>query len=475
MPTPPDPAADAAGVTPSGANSNGSDSAADADPIRVRAAPRRAFESADFDPDHDKFKSVLVVPRSTFDRLFPGDEASGYVRAQAVGGDRTVTLYVRPFGGRHRAETTDDRAEATEDRVEATDDPAEAAPPVAYLRANRQRDLGLDGAADPVIELDPVDARDVGPLDVVRYSTLTESTRVDECRVHPSDLADVGVDDRADVEVYNPATGGRIRLTAVATPDVGEGCISLSTRARKLLRAEFEERAGEETVTSLHVRRPHPASAGDGAVDGGAGIGDDRAASDGAGTDGEQRAGGDDRGPLARLREAVFDWAVDHHEIRLRVHLGLNTDEGRSTVRVAADTMEVLGIDEGDRVVIESETGRTTARARSVAPDSHYVETDEDIDEADVRDRTVLLPATERERSGAVVDDVVRVRRDTTHVAIKRIVPSLFGFFAVFIGGVQTIDLIFPPAWKLPAVGATLLLSTCAIWLVLWPERQRCR
>jgi len=394
--------------------------------VRVRARPRREFVSTDFDPQFDKFKNAIVVPTSVFDRLFPDGVATGYVHAAVPGGEgQPLLLYVLQFSDAHT--------------------PAERDTPAAYLRVNRQRVLGLDEDGDREIELTPVDAADTGPLRIVRYSTLTESTRTDECRLHPDVLDGVGVDDGDAIEIYNPTTGGRILLDVTATPDMEPGTVSLSTRARKLLQADFEERADERTTTVLHARRPI------------------------------RRATVDDHGHLRRLRDRLLDWSVGYHEARLRVNLGINVDEGRSAARINPDTMDVLGIDDGDRVVVSSPTDRTRVRVHSIEPDSHYIETDSDFGPEDVRDRTILLPATEREAADALCHDVVRVRRDTGHVAVKSVVPSLFGFLGVFVGGLQTVDLLWPPEWRVHGIVLTFLLSLSAIWFVLWPERQRCQ
>ncbi|MFB6109038.1 MAG: hypothetical protein ABEJ82_09425 [Haloplanus sp.] len=393
---------------------------------RVRAWSRREFDAGDFDPSADEFKDAIVVPQAVFDRLYPGgDAATGYAWASATGGDAPAKLLtVLTFSDAYAQSSS---------------------PPKAFLRLNKQEELGLDGGEE--VTLTPVDAGESGPLRVVRYSTRTESTRTDECRTHPSVLDRMGVEDGDLVELYNPTTGGRILLDVVATPDMAPDTVSLSTRARKLLGAEFEARADEHTTTVLHARRPVR----------------------------RELLDAPKAGRLRRLRNRLLDASVGYHEANLRVDLGLNVDENRATARMNPDTMEVLGVDDGDRVILSSQTDRTRVRVHYIRPDSHYIETDSDFEPEDVRGRTVLLPATGREAADVLCHDVVRVRRDTGYVAAKRIVPSLFGFLGVFIGGLQTIDLVFPPAWKLPAVGLTLLLSLSAIWFVLWPERQRCQ
>ncbi len=266
------------------------------------------------------------------------------------------------------------------------------------------------------------------------------------CRLHPDDLASIGCSDGDAVELYNPDTGARFQATArAASTNMDPGQLSVSTRCRKLLDVEFPERADDEQATTLHARKPVKT------VD-----------------------ESDEKGLVNRFTDRLLDWAVDYHEVQLRVNIGLNADEGRSAGRVNADTMEVLAIDDGDRVQIHSKDSETTVRCRIIEPESHFIETDSDIDAADVRDRTILLPSTARERLDAVCGDIVRVRRDTRHVAIRSITPSMFAFLGVLISGLQIVDLL-SPSLQPYAILLTLILAGVAIWLMLWPERVRCR
>ena len=418
-----------------GADADDDDGAA----VRVRVWSRRRFDPDDFDPGRDKFKDVIVLPGHVVDDLLPDDAATGYVRASAPDSSLSVTLYALRF------------SDAYEPDVDA--DPAV---PDAYLRRNvRERIERLPDADGSTLELEPVDRRDSGPLTVVRFSTRTESTRDDECRVHPTVLERVGVADGDAVELYNPETGGRLRSRVRAEPDIGKTELSLSTRSRKLLRAEIESRATDAVSRTLHLRRPVATGPEPDGVDGGVPTG--------------FRAG------VGRLTDRMFDAAVGYHEIRLRVMLGLNADEGRATARVNRETMRVLGIDDGDRIDLVADGETRSVRCYEITPDSHLIETDEDLDPEDVQERVILLPATEREATGVLCDDVVRVRRNTKHVAIRSIVPSMFGFLGVFVGGLQAINLAVSPAWYRPSIAIVALAALASVWIVLWPERQRCR
>ena len=408
------------------------------EPVRVRLYSRRRFSSSDFEPSNDKFKDAVVIPQRLADRLFPDGAKTGYVSVSSPGGDRSWTLYALTFSDEYES---------------VTDDPL----PDGYLRRNVREELeavGINPSSEGVVvELEGVAGGDSGPLCVERFSTHAESTRVGECRTHPSTVEAIGVADGSEVELYNPITGGRMRATIRAVTGLEPDEVSLSTRARKLLQVEFEERADDGTCTVVHVRKPVDVDTP-------------------TGTDGLL---GPVREYAGKVTGRIADVAVGHHEIRLRVNIGLNADEGRRAARVNPETMGVLGIDDGDRITVSSPTGERTVRCHSIAPDSHLIETDEDFEPEDIHERVILLPATEREAVNVVCDDVVAVRRDPSYVAVKSIVPSLFGFVGVFIGGVQTVDFIVPPEYYLPALGSTVVFGLVAVWLVLWPERQRCR
>jgi hypothetical protein len=56
----------------------------------------------------------------------------------------------------------------------------------------------------------------------------------------------------------------------------------------------------------------------------------------------------------------------------------------------------------------------------------------------------------------------------------KRITLSLFGIIGVVISGTQTIGLLFPDLPSTTVGSVLLVLSALSVWLILWPDRQRC-
>ncbi|MBX0296503.1 hypothetical protein [Haloarcula nitratireducens] len=393
--------------------------------VTVQVHPRQEFESAAFRDSIDQFKDVLVLPTTTFASVFGPDVEAGYASISSPQTREDVPVYTLPFADEY--------------------DPPTTAIPKAYLRGSLREQVTTDDAR-PEVSITAVNTADSGPLAVTRFSTKTESTQPTTCRLHPDDLASINSSDGDSVELYNPDTGARFQATARKAPiNMEPGQISVSTRCRKLLDVEFPERAAADQTTTLHVRRPV-----------------------------RTVEGSEEQGLCSRVMDRLLNWAVDYHEVQLRLNIGLNADEGRSAGRVNADTMDILAINGGDRVRIRSKTTETPVRCRPIDPESHFVETDSDIDAADVRDRTILLPSTARERLDAVCGDIVRVRRDTRHVAIRSITPSMFAFLGVIIGGLEIVDLLSPSLQPYGLV-LTLFFAGVAIWLMLWPERVRCR
>ncbi|WP_153952714.1 hypothetical protein [Halosegnis longus] len=394
------------------------------DTVAVQVLPRKAFAASDFRDPLDQFKDVVILSDSTFAELFDDARPTGYVEL-STGTTSTVAPALRFADGYDG--TVNGR-------------------PKAYLRNNIQQELAVD-RADPVLDVRAIDEPDSGPLEVVRLSTQIESTEPETCRLHPEQLAAMNLADGDDIELYNPQTGWRLNKTARAESRLDPDQISLSTRGRKLLQAEFDERAGDDVTTVLHARPPVACH------------------------EPEDQFLPTVRAALRRL----VDRSVGYQETQLKINIGLNADEGQGRGRVNEDTMDILAVEDGDRVEISAKDTRTVTRIRAIDPESHLIKTDEDIHASDVRDRTILLPSTVREEIDAVSGDTVTVRRETRNIAIRQITPSLFGFLGVFVGGIQTVDLAVPPAWQLEGIILTIMLSFAAIWLTLWPERERCR
>jgi hypothetical protein len=399
--------------------------------IELVAKSLNAFEDSSFEtpPDHqDRFKDAVILPASVFDDLFGADHSgTGYVNARAASSpDDWSRLYALSFTDAHDAERH---------RVDGRD--------AAHIRMHIQQRLGCD-LTDPAprVVLEPIEARESPPLGVVRRSTREESTREGTCFVAPSITAADGFEPGDTVEVFNPVTGGRILLTLEVSPTLDPGSIALSTAVRDLLRVELERDSTSDQLSQVRIREP---------------------------------IGNRPSRPLwDRAKTAMLRPLVGTHTIRLRVFMGLNIDEDRNAARVDAETLSTLGIDDGDRVVVRSREGETRVHCHSLSSDSYLLDKDSDLRAEHITTDNLLLPSTEREQCGALVDDVVEVRRDMWYLTGKRITLSLFGIIGVVISGTQTIGLLFPDLPSTTVGSVLLVLSALSVWLILWPDRQRC-
>lgn len=394
----------------------------------VAVQPSGEFSPEEFADRCDRFKEVLILPRAVLRALFPDREpGASYVAVSAPGTedeDATV-LPAIPFGERHRPRYRDGQ-------------------PVAFLRVSEQREVGALDRQPPTIEVRPLEVERLGaePLCVSRESTFRESTREVECRVAESVVERSPFDPGQTVEVANPVTGGRAFLTLGTSEYLPAGEISLSTAAGELLRVDHEGNSEQHDVDSVVVRDPVVEA--------------------------------DGTGLRQRASEAVLNRLVGHTRVHARTVIGLNADENRGIVRVDPETLNSLGIEAGDRVMLESRTGTSNPRCLPIDPDHPLVENDADIRDADISPRTVLLPSTQRQAANAMVDDVVELRRDMHYVVGKRVTLSMFGLVGALLGVANVVNALRLTVTPRVGLLTVLAVTVAIVWLTLWPERQRC-
>jgi hypothetical protein len=241
----------------------------------------------------------------------------------------------------------------------------------------------------------------------------------------------VGVDEDEPVELYDPVDGGRSILETAPLPGdaPNESVVRVDGHIQETLAIEFGD--------SIRMRSPV------------------------AGGTVEPSVG-----------ERVFGAFVGYRDVHLRVELGLDRDEYRNVVRMQEDTMRFLGIEPGDRVVIR--WGGEQLAAQCLLPP----------EDTSVPDAAILLASTDRDPIDVSLYDTVVVRRDMGHILKQRIAVSLLGILGVVFGVFQaatvaTLDELlvarFGPFGAVLALGAVSgLLSVLVVWLLLFPERQRC-
>lgn len=369
------------------------------------------FAPGAFAEFNDQFRNAVVLPRPLFDRL--GIEPYGYVAV---------------------APETDAEAEQTGSRVVHAVPFGQETPVVrvdgAWVVAARTNVLvGAceGGVGDDRIRIGPIDSPSSGALTVRR--TYDDEVAERACYVSPTTCRRVGLDDGDRVEVFNPGDGGRKLVAVSERPEVGEGDVRLDARSRLTL--------GVDLGDSVVVRR---------AVD--------------------------LRSPAPTLRGRALERLVGYREVPLRVEFGLDRDEYRNVARLSAEMMAFLGIDPGDRLVVDWKGQTAVTQCLSPPPDEA------------VSPVSILLPSTERDRVNVSIGDTVSARRDMGHVFRKRIALSTLGILGVTFGvfqGVGAVGLASILVQRL-GVGATLLallalsgvISLLVVWLLLFPERGKC-
>lgn len=400
------------------------------DPVEVVVRSMERFDKSNFSDRNDQFKNAIFLPGPVLNELFPSEHSNrGYVHVSVAGQDEWEVFYAIPFSPDYTPECDSDTGLY-----------------LGFLRSNLQERIG-GNPQDPTtrVEISPVNVPETRPLTLTRLSTHLETTENTLCHVNPTILDQLGIESGGNVEAFNPETGARMQIVVRAATSLDEDHVALSTHVRKLLRVQIpRETDGDTATTQIRLRKPT--------------------------TD------GDITGTLwNRVANWVLKHTVDHHEIELRVYPAPNTDENRNIARLNEETMRILGIQDGDKVIVSSPTRQKSLRCLLASEESYLIKQDVSFEEGDVSDRNILLPATEREAVETLVHDVVRVRRDQSYVVGKQIVPSLFSLLGVFIGGTQLLNIVSPDISQATTLAVLSLSSVAVVWTVLWPERQKCR
>lgn len=410
--------------------SKGESQESELEPVEVVVDSLQGFDQRAFADRNDQFKNAIFLPDPVLETLFSEQHSKrGYVQVTSEKGQNTEQFYALPFG--------DDQSPQR--------DP-ESSLYRGYLRSNLQEQIGGDPQNPTTrVNLEPVDVPETDPLTLTRLSTHLETTENALAHANPTVFNELAIESGENVEVFNPETGARMFIEVRAAPSLDKSHVALSTYVRKLLQVEVPENTDNESViTQVRLRK-------------------------------RIHSGNVDRTWLGRIKDWILTQAVDYHEIDLRVYPAPNTDENRNVARLNEETMRILGIQDGDKIVVSSPQHRKSLRCLLASEESYLIKQDVSFQPGDISDRNILLPATEREAINTLVHDVVRVHRDPEYVVGKQVVPSLFSLLGVFIGGTQLLEVAAP---DLPQVAAILLLSmfgVLAVWIVLWPERQKCR
>lgn len=251
------------------------------------------------------------------------------------------------------------------------------------------------------------------------------------CYLAPSVRDAVGVSPDEPVELCNPVDGGRsvLHTATLSEEDVNEGMVRFDGHIQEALDVGFGERVSVRSPSSHEPVEPS-------------------------------------------IRERLLGWLIDYREVHLRVELGLDRDEYRNVVRMQEDTMQFLGIDPGDRIVM-TWNGKRLSTQCLLPPEG-----------VSVPDASLLVASTDRDPVDVSLYDTVTVRRDMGHILKQQVAVSTLGILGVVFGVFQaanaaTLDDMlvaeFGPFGTIVVLAAVAALaSVLVIWLLLFPERQKC-
>jgi hypothetical protein len=421
--------------------------------------------------DVDKFQHVLLLAQETFDSL--GIEPYNYV-------------YIRPTvrdqrSGRHR----DEEPPPVYALPFADGFSPDSDGPTALLKSSLQKDV-----------LEETDSGHAD-IEVAPHETAREATRSREyialrlpafvetdlstCYMNPTDLGESPWSEDQPIEVYNLQNGARIRLIVKTLDRIDRNHIAISNVVRQMLDRKSVDQVNRETIdtarvgvrTPVQAILPAPAT----------------------------------RGIARSAWTKILSKFVGFKRINAEVRPGYDRDEERGIARVDEETQQLLGISEGDRLVVEWNGLKHPLRCLTPPAESPEIVANADSNsnsDADsipdhngsLSDRTdtdtrvnttneIYLPTTERRKTYACINDVVDIRRDMSYTAINRITLSVFGIIGVLVGGEPLFTRLY--AWlgtlETPVPGGVLqdgglaltvlAMSVFIIWLLLWPERQK--
>ena len=371
---------------------------------------RRPFDFGDDAYRHydDQFRNAVLFPPALFEEI--GAEPYGYVRVTPIERNGGAILYAAPF-----------------DPVEDVSDP-DGLRPVA-IRTNLSEQVRPGIESGDRLRVEAVDQPESGSITVARGYDDNRGAGI--CYLQPSLKRELGVAPDGPVELYDPASGGRAILDAADLPE------DLHNRDVVRIDGHIQQALQVEFGNAVRARKPVEYNSGT-------------------------------RSPLTR----VLEWLIDYREVHLRVELGLDRDEYRNVVRMQQDTMEFLGIEPGDRIVMRWNGERVTTQCL-LPPDG-----------VSVPEASLLIASTDRDAVDVSLYDTVVVRRDMGHVFRKRISLSTLGILGVVFGTFQVAGVagfddvlradIGPYGTMAVLLGTAVVVSVFVMWLLLLPERQRC-
>lgn len=382
-----------------------------ADTLEVHCVRPYDIDDEEFLDPADQFRNALYLPQPAFEYL-----------------DVPHYGYVRIASRSSRDTTAEMRVVAAPLSPSVSMDASEHGPPQCRgaLRTNLFTKLSPDGSyAGEVLRVRADES--IASVSGTTYRSYDDEVAYRVCHLSPVLMETLSVAQGAEVEVFDPRTGGRIDVE-VGDPHHGdEETVRIDVRSRQALAIETGDPVGVRSFAF----------------------------------DASERGG---------LSRRCMRWLIDSREMPFNVQLGPDQDEYRNIVRMSEDMMSFLGIEAGDNVVLNWRGTRTKSQCLPMQGDPDPP-------------NEIEIASTERDVIDVSVHDAVTVERDMWYVFKEQIALSIFGIIGVVVGVVQIIPLVgrttltnlFGNAGSVVATtGVILLFSAVVVWLLLIPERQKC-
>lgn len=167
------------------------------------------------------------------------------------------------------------------------------------------------------------------------------------------------------------------------------------------------------------------------------------------------------RGKLRAGVRVTADFAFGARSSTMRVVRPYEIDETRSIVRLSADSMTMLGVEDTDKVIISHCGRQASARVLSI-DNEDGIRQNSAMGEFETVDIVVGVPASVRKELGvASIDTCVEIRRDTEFLMVKNLNMQL----------ISAIAWVFTVVQVAPALGISLgasILVYLAVLPLVW-------
>lgn len=278
----------------------------------------------------------------------------------------------------------------------------------------------------------------------VRQPKFHSETSQFTCYLNSDSLSNSNLNEEPLVEVVNPELAGRVILQAKELNYLQEDTITINNTVRSLLDVPPGDEYSDEDLHESCI----------------------------------QLFESEGTSPPSILLEPLWRFFVDYNRTKLLVSTGLDDDEDRNIARVHKSTMEFLGVESGDKIVIEWKGNSRKVRCLPI-PENHAWR--EEVEGSEIKKRNlILLPSTERDELNVNVNDIIDSRRSMSYIFIDRIVISVFSAVAGLIAGTSVLRTLLDsisisyPIIILSTISLVVLMISI-IWISFWPERQKCR